>query len=407
MVVTSFLGSFNDNFFKQAMLLLAVSLGMNELQGRIVILFSLSFLLFSAWGGWMADRFAKKRVMIWVKLLELGVMITGAYGVLTLNWYLVLSMIFFMGSQSALFSPALNGAVPELCPPEQVNRANSFIKSGVTGAALLGMAIAGFALDQHWFETAVPFGRVLVAAVMVLVGLLGLLCSFAVFSKPASGARCTFPWIGPMTSVRDLVLLKNDPLLLLTLCTDSFFYFVSVLILLVINTLGLQQLQLDTSRTALLSVALTVGVSLGALLAGRIAAWDRWAQLLLPAAIGMGTSIIAAGLLVEYGGGSLPVLLGLLTLAGAFGGLFLVPLTTFMQIRPAHDRKGRVLSVDNFSTYFCMVLAGLAFSQLDRNLAPSVSLIVLGTLFAFAGGGLASVLHHMSKKPETVLIHSN
>ncbi len=196
MALTYFLGVFNDNFFKQAALLLAVAVGLNEVQGQATMLFSLPFILFSAWGGWLADRFAKRRVVIGVKFLELAAMLTGAYGMLTMNWNCILAMVFLMGLQSTLFGPALNGAIPELYPRSYVTRANALLKLVTTVAILLGMATAGFALDQHWFVTKIPFGRVLVAAVVVVTGVLGVLASFGVFSRRARGSKNPFPWTG-------------------------------------------------------------------------------------------------------------------------------------------------------------------------------------------------------------------
>ena len=85
MAVTYFFGVFNDNFFKQAALLLAVSAGLSGLQGLATILFSLPFILFSAHGGWLADHFPKRQVIISVKVLELVAMAIGAYGLITLS----------------------------------------------------------------------------------------------------------------------------------------------------------------------------------------------------------------------------------------------------------------------------------------------------------------------------------
>jgi MFS family permease len=386
MALTYFLGVFNDNFFKQAVLLLAVALGMSGVQGQATMLFSLPFVLFSAWGGWLADRFAKKNVVIGVKFLELTAMLVGAYGILTLNWTCVLTMVFLMGLQSTLFGPALNGAIPELYPREYVTKANALLKLVTTVAILLGMALAGFALDQHWYATAIPFGRVLVAVTVVLVGVLGVICSLGVFSRPASGSREPFPWTGPLNSIKDLVLLKKDPLLLLAVCCDSFFYFTSLLAVLVINTLGLQQLGLSTSRTSLLSVALMVGVCVGSLAAARVTSHDRWTHVLLPGAAGMGASLIATGQLVAHGGGDqFSLLLGLLVLAGSFGGLFLIPVTSFIQVRPAADSKGRIIGVDNFLAFSCMLLAGMVFPYLDASLKPSGSMLLLGIVSIVAG----------------------
>ncbi len=386
MALTYFLGVFNDNFFKQAVLLLAVAVGLNEIQGQATVLFSLPFILFSAWGGWLADRFAKKRVVIGVKFLELAAMLIGAYGILTMNWTCVLTMIFLMGLQSTLFGPALNGSIPELYPEAYVTQANAMLKLVTTVAILLGMALAGFALDQNWFATAVPFGRVLVATVVVLVALLGVIASFGVFSRPASGSHTPFPWTGPFNSMRDLALLKKDPLLLMAICCDCFFYFVSLLAVLVINTLGLQQLGLSASATSILSVSLMIGVCVGSLIAAKITSQDHWTHVLMPGAMGMGISLAMAGLLVSSDGSSqFYILLGLLTLAGLFGGLFLIPVTSFIQVRPDAQSKGRIISVDNFAAFSCMLLAGKFFPVLDTHLQPSQSMIFLGVLGVLVG----------------------
>jgi MFS family permease len=397
MAVTYFLGVFNDNFFKQAVLLLAVAIGMNEIQGQATVLFSLPFILFSAWGGWLADRFAKKRVVIGVKFLELAAMLIGAYGILTMNWICVLTMIFLMGLQSTLFGPALNGSIPELYPKEYVTQANALLKLVTTVAVLLGMALAGFALDQHWYATVVPFGRVLVAMVVVLVALLGVLASFGVFSRPASGSHTPFPWTGPLNSFRDLLLLKKDPLLLLAVCCDSFFYFVSLLAVLVINTLGLQELGLSSSATSILSVSLMVGVCVGSLVAAKVTSQDHWTHVLMPGAVGMGMSLLLAGLLVINGNSAhFYYLLGLLSLAGMAGGLFLIPVTSFIQVRPDARSKGRIIGVDNFASFSCMLLAGQFFPVIDNRLQPSRSMLLLGSLAVLFGMGIWLVLRRDS-----------
>lgn len=80
------LGTFNDNFFKQAGLLLAVTTGNAVFQSQVTFLFALPFVLFSAWSGWLADRFAKKSLVICAKTLELAAMLAGAWGMVTLDW---------------------------------------------------------------------------------------------------------------------------------------------------------------------------------------------------------------------------------------------------------------------------------------------------------------------------------
>lgn len=400
MALAYFLGVFNDNYFKQAVLLLAVATGMNHIQGQATVLFSLPFVLFSAWGGWLADRFAKKRVVIAIKFLELVAMLIGAYGLLTMNWACVLTMVFLMGLQSALFNPALNGSIPELYPAEYVIKANALLKLVTTVGVLLGIALAGVSLDQDWLPAQVflaqevPFGRIVVAATVVSVGLLGVLASFGVFSRPASGAHHPFPWTGPIDSLKDLFRLREDPLLLLAIFGDCFFYFISLMVVLVINTLGLQQLGLSNSQTSLLSVAMMVGVCVGSLLAARLTDQHRWTHVLMPGALGMGFSLAGVGLLVSATGTatSFPAVLTLFVLVGLFGGLFLIPVTSFIQIRPEAQSKGRVIGADNFAAFSCMLLAGYFFPRIDQHLEPAQFMLLLGVIALLTGGLIWGVL---------------
>ncbi len=402
MAVTYFLGVFNDNFFKQAVLLLAVAAGMSGLQGEATELFSLPFILFSAWGGWLADRFAKKHVVIGVKFLELVAMAIGAYGIITLNWTCVLAMVFLMALQSTLFGPALNGSIPELYPADYVTTANSILKLVTTVAILLGMALAGFVLDLQPFATPIPFGRLLVAVIVLAVALGGVAASFGVPHRPASGGRVPFPWTGPLRSIRDLVDLRSDRLLLLTIFCDAFFYFISLLAVLVINTLGLTELALSKSATSILSVSLMIGVCLGAFAASRLTDDRRWSHVLAPGAAGMGVCMAAAGLLVTRTA-SPPFVLLLLLLAGAggFGGLFLIPVTSFIQLRPAADSKGRIIAAANFLSFAAMWWSGRLYSIMDRALAPSVSMMVLGGTCVAAAAVIGLLLRRVSGGQES------
>ncbi|MCW5206337.1 MFS transporter [Desulfobulbus sp. F5] len=404
MSVTYFLDAFNDNFFKQAVSLLAVSATMNYLSGYATALFSLPFVFFSAWGGWLSDRFAKKQVLIAAKMLELVAMLIGAYGLITMNWACVLLMVFTMGVQSTLFGPAMNGSIPELYPEEQVTKANAVLKVVSTAAILLGTALAGFSLERKWlppqilFGHEVSFGIILTAAAVILVAALGLTSCFGVYSRPASGAHPPFPHTGPIDSLREFIALKRDPLLLLAILCDCFFYFLSQFILLVNNPLGIQQLGLSQFHTSLLSASLAIGVSIGALVAAKITTQHSWTHILMPGAVGMGVSLIALGLLVSFGAGAVPpaAVLGLLILAGIFGGMFLIPITAFIQVRPDAQHKGRVLGVSYFTTFACMMLAGLLFSLFDSLMRPSWTMMMLG-VFALLTG---VVLQVTLRKPQ-------
>jgi len=106
MVAAYSLGVFNDNFFKQAMMMLAVAAGLEHMQGWATIVFTLPFILFAAPAGWMADRFTKRNIIVGAKGLEVMAMIIGAAGIYLLSWPLIFIMLFVMALQSTIFSPA-------------------------------------------------------------------------------------------------------------------------------------------------------------------------------------------------------------------------------------------------------------------------------------------------------------
>ncbi|MBU0682318.1 MAG: MFS transporter [Proteobacteria bacterium] len=386
MAITYFLGAFNDNFFKQAAMLLAVVAGLSGLQGTATMLFSLPFILFSAHAGWLADRFSKKNVVVGAKFLELGAMLVGAYGIITLNWPCILAMVFIMAAQSTLFGPAINGSIPELYPREYVTTANAVLKLVTTLAILAGIGLAGVALDQDWFATAIPFGRLLVALFVLLVAGIGVMVSFGVVKRPAAGARASFPWLGPLHSLADLYKVRGDRLLLTAIAGDAFFYFISSIVVLVINVLGISELDLSQTMTSLLVVSLMVGVCGGSFLAAKIASGPGWHKVMGPAVLVMGTGLAATWAAILLGPESmhLALIVMALVVAGCGGGLFLIPLASFIQLRPAADQKGKIIAVSNFTAFSGIFLSGTCFEFLNEALAPSTAMLVLGVAAAGA-----------------------
>jgi acyl-[acyl-carrier-protein]-phospholipid O-acyltransferase/long-chain-fatty-acid--[acyl-carrier-protein] ligase len=378
------LGTFNDNFFKQAASLMAIAAGLSELQGWAAALFTLPFVIFAAPAGWLADRFPKRRVVIAAKAMELAAMALGAVGICLVNWPLVLTMVFMMGLQAAVFSPALNGSIPELYPAHHVLKANSVLKMATTVAILLGIIAAGLALDAGgglWHG--IDPGRALVAAVALVAAAAGLVSSFFVPSRPAARPDARFPWSGPVDTARELWAVRKDRLLTIVILADAFVWFVAVLQILIINKMGLTQLGLTMRDTSYLDVAELAGVAVGGLACGRLASGGRWFRVLPPAALALAGAMAMMGLVPAIGaaaggasaGGTLRVacVAAILVLAGLAGGILLVPLEAFIQARPAADRKGRIIAAANCAAFSGMMLAGGAFVVLDKLLSPTTA----------------------------------
>ena len=378
------MGTFNDNFFKQAALLLSAAAGLADLQSLATILFSLPFVLCSAWAGWLADRVSKQRIVIWAKFMELCAMLIGAVSLYYLYWPGIMAVIFIMGLQATIFSPALNGSIPENFTPKAVPAVNAILKLATTATILIGLALGGIIPDLPRpsflpdFFTG-HFGLLAVSFVAVLMALLGFIASLFLKKKPAaSGASAPFPWLGAVDSLRHLVeFYRADPKLFATLMVEAFFYFVASVAVLLINNLGLNELGLNNTETSLMPVALMLGICIGSGLAGRCKP-DNWPKLVLPAGFAMSLGLLLAPGMYLLGAESRFIYaLVLFALTGVAGGMYLIPAVSFIQIRPAPEILGKTLGCSNFSSFVGIILAGVVFWPLAQ-LKPSVGLSLCG-----------------------------
>jgi MFS family permease len=381
MAAAYFLGVFNDNFFKQAAMMLAVAAGRSELQGYALMAFTLPFLVFAAPAGWCADRFSKRRVVIVSKWVELAAMLLGAAGLIMGNWVLIFGMLLTMGTQASLFSPALNGSLPELYPEAYVPRANGILRVLITVGILSGIGMAGLLLDRSgtgcW---GIQVGHLLVAGTVIGVALIGVMVSYGVVRRPAADPAARFPWAGPFHTVKELLSTRQDPLLALSIMANVFVWFVGSLQILLINPMGLQQFHLTKALTSGLLVSQLVGLGAGGLLSSRLVRGARWYRIVGP--LGIGLSLTMMGMVTVPHlpvTAQLPLLFVGVFLLGMLGGGILVPMESFLQVRPPRERKGAVWAAANFVVFGGILLSGLAANTLNAHWAPTLSFGFIGS----------------------------
>ncbi|RYD72083.1 MAG: MFS transporter, partial [Verrucomicrobiaceae bacterium] len=183
--VVQFQGAFSDNVFK-FLVIFAVTRSVTEdvrdqYISIVLATFSLPFILFSMTGGYLADRFPKRSVVIGTKLLEVAVMILGAIGLVTLHLPTLLAVVFLMSLQSALFSPSKYSLLPEMLPEERLSWGNGMLGLGTFMAIITGGLTAGILSDR------IPAEHVwLVGAGLVLLAVAGLWFSRGIAHRPAA-----------------------------------------------------------------------------------------------------------------------------------------------------------------------------------------------------------------------------
>jgi acyl-CoA synthetase (AMP-forming)/AMP-acid ligase II/1-acyl-sn-glycerol-3-phosphate acyltransferase/acyl carrier protein len=393
MAATYFLGVFNDNFYKQAAMLAAAGVAGSSRQGWLMMVFTAPFIVFAAPSGWLADRFPKGYVVIASKFLELFAMLAGGWAVLTGNWWLTVAMLGLMATQSAVFSPSLNGSIPELYPAEYVPRANAKLKVLTIGAILIGIATSGFALAVKGPEIlGFPRGRFVVAVVVVAASAVGAAVSLGVPKRRAADSAVPFPWTGMAHTLHTLRDAARDRLLGITIAANAVIWSVASLQILLINAAGMAQFKVGATRTSMLVVAELAGIACGGLFAPRLSRGRRWYQILAPAAACLGGLMVAASLVTALPGGArFWTFFAILALMGAAGGMLLVPIESFIQVRPAPERKGAVLSAASFAAFSGMLLSGPFFNLLNRHMAPTTGFAVAGAVVLAVAVWLARV----------------
>lgn len=396
------LGVFNDNFYKQAAMVLFVAAGRNEMQGYVLIFFTLPFVIFAAPAGWCADRFAKCHVVMAAKWMELAAMLFGAVGICTGYSPLIFTMLFIMGFQATLFSPAMNGSLPDLYPERFITHANGILRMLVTVSILGGVAAAGMMLDfqKPWFW-AIETGRYLVAGTVILTALIGVAVSFGVPHRPAANPTAPFPWNGPLHTIQELFNTRKDPLLAVTIATNVFVWVVGSVGIQIINPLGINQFHMSKTATSCLIVSQLVGIAVGGVICSRFIAIGRWYRVVGPFSAGMAVLMLAmTG--VPYLPGVLqgPALYALTFSLGAFGGGILIPMESFLQIRPPVARKGAVLSAVNFIVFGGILLSGWLSNFLNKWWLPTASFGIMGAASLVAAVTLYLLFRRLDRKSQ-------
>jgi acyl-[acyl-carrier-protein]-phospholipid O-acyltransferase/long-chain-fatty-acid--[acyl-carrier-protein] ligase len=415
MTATQFFGAFNDNLFKQLMLLLAIPVGAAaalkaDEQGLATMIFSLPFVLFSGFAGYLSDRYSKRTMIVVCKVAEIGIMLLGMIGFLaygTTGYRGLLVVLFLMGTHSAFFGPGKYGILPELFHEKDLPRANGVILMTTFLAIIFGTASAGL-LSYLLSDAAgqrVPERLWIGSLICMGIGVLGTITSLMVRPVPAAVPDLKFQLSGLTIPVATRSLLAKDKPLLAALVVSCMFWLVSGVALQSVNSLGMTQLGVGEGPTSLLTAVIGLGIAVGAVLAGRISRGKADFRLVTwgASAMAAGFFLMAVSLPIGAGGGfrhllgfagSFPALVFL----GGAAGMLAIPVQVFIQTRPPDDQKGRMIAVMNLTNFIAILLSGAIYMGFDRLIEAMHW--PRSVLFAFDGLLILPVAIFYRPKPE-------
>ena len=390
MAVTQFLGAFNDNLYKQLVLLLSIAAGgaaaadATDEQWLPMLIFAAPFLAFTGFAGYLSDKFGKRGIIILCKLAEIVIMALGGLG-FYIYWksdslVFLYFVLFLMGTHSAFFGPGKYGILPEMLREEDLPRANGFILMLTFMAIIFGTGLAGALADD---------GRLWLASTSCMViAVIGTVTALFVRRVPPANPGLRFEW-SALTVPPDMrEMLSRDRPLLAALLASSAFWLLAGMVPSAVNALGKIELRVGDLWTSILTACIGVGIATGCVIGGLVSHGQVDFRLLRIGIIGMIACLLLAGIpsgvevaAVEVADAaaaqrpgigesrqwlgfyaSLPVML----LLGVFTGLFAVPLQVFMQSRPPKDKKGRMIAVMNQANWIGVLIAAGMYWALAR-----------------------------------------
>lgn len=393
LIGSQFLGAFNDNAFKQLVLLLTVSaatadalpwMAENSLavapdgtsrQWLPATLFALPFVLLCTATGALADRLSKSSIIKAANVVEIAVMACGLVALYLQSYAALLGVVFLMGAQSALFGPSKYGILREIIPDKDMSRANALIQTTTTVAILGGLVLAGTLAQQFGERLWVP-GLVYVALATV-----GWLASLPIERQAPKDPSRRVPLFFGAEMLRQSKSVRGVPHLGVSIIGSAVFYFVGALMVLIVNEYGLLTLGLDKEQTSFLLLPVALGIAVGAVIASRLSG-DRIEPGLTPLGLfGMAGSLFA----IQFAPLNTQWVAICLSVLGVSSGVFSLPIRTLCQVLPPDATRGSVLGFSQGMDFIGILLAGPALALMQAaGLTPPTMVVVTGALLVLA-----------------------
>lgn len=395
--LTQFLGAFNDNVFRNALIIMIafqasdLSLDSNTLINLAAGLFILPFFLFSATAGQFADKLEKSQLIRAVKLLEIGIMTLACFGFFFGSLPLLIALLFLMGLQSTLFGPLKYGILPQHLSEVELVGGNGMIEMGTFLAILLGTMLGGILIGLG------DTGVLLVAVTVVALASLGYLASRGIPRAEPVAPDLVVNWNVFNETVRNIKFLTTNRTVFLSILGISWFWFLGGAYLAQIPNYTLFTLGGNEQVVTLLLTLFSIGIGIGSLLCEKMSG-QRVELGLVPfgsiglTVFGFDLYFAASGPLADPGSlgaaaflaqpGSWRIIFDFICL-GLFGGFFIVPLYALIQSRSEPSHRSRVIAGNNILNALLMVISAiLAIVLLGAGMSIPQLFLVLAVLNA-------------------------
>lgn len=351
--------------------------GSEFLLGLIIVVKMMSLASFSPFAGYIADRFNRRRLMMFCDVMRgflvLGLLLVVSYETLWLAYVLTALQMML----SAIFEPAKTSSIPNVTSKQELVDANVLSAASWSVIFTMGMGIGGLATE--WLGTDLVF--ILDA---ISYGVSTWFIYKAVIPQEEMDEKELERTKNPLVGIKEgfLYLHSQAHILRPTLAKGCFTMFLGALTYMLI-LVSEEILMMGSIGLGLLYSARGIGTGIGPVIGRRIFENEKsWIK-------GMGYCMIFAGATYTVVGmtASLGVMLFFVFIAHAASGANWVMSTVLLQRRTPDTFRGRIFSTE----WLLFTLAQsasvmVASTLLERDIFTIQELIVIfAILLALAG----------------------
>ena len=350
--ITQFLGAFNDNLLKSGFSFVLIYqwnkttfLAPEIIVNLASVLLITPFLLFSPFAGKLADRKDKAQLAKIIKSIEIIIMVLAMLAFRHQHLFLMLVVVFLMGTQSTFFGPIKYSLLPIHLKRSELIDGNALIESSTFVAILLG-TLSGSILAL------MPNAHLSLSATILFCACCGWLTSL--FIPPAR------PIILPDQQKENTILMiKRHKSLWRCIMLISFFWFFGALLLAQIPAFVKNDLNARQEQATLLLFMLTIGIAVGALICKKLLTSMTTHRLLYLSSLLMGICFFFFALTPFFAFSSAVFPAMMLFFGSLAGGIYSVPLYTRLQENCPKPILARCIATNNVINASFIILSGI------------------------------------------------
>jgi MFS family permease len=384
--VTQFLGAFNDNLFKNAMIFFATYQIYNSEAAETRFsaiatgLFILPFFLFSAVAGQLADSYDKARIMRIIKFAEICIMLVGATGIFLQSLNLMLAALIGMGIHSTFFGPIKYAIIPQHVHEDDVLSGTGLVEAGTYIAILMGTIIGGL-LHPHAAAIAV-----------VITAAVGWFASQFIPPAPPS-AKLNIDWNVFRASYRLIKGTLHIRRLFLAIMSISVFWTIAAVLGVLFPPLVKNVFHAQKDVASVFLAVFSVGIAIGSVIINRLLKGEvsaRYSPISVLVMMGFVIDFYFASALWPVESGPLIKTLAFVSTPGGWriladlamiaitGGMFVVPLYAFLTTTVDKSQTSRTVAANNIVNSGFMVFGSVGIFGVTRlGVSTSDALLVV------------------------------